>query len=501
MPCCYSPPQIHPLGLGAHIYRTLDRKGGKNIPLTFLLNWWLTTLRSCTLVAIFESRFPRGLPLEHRNGFHRFFIPEEDGSYGRIIKEIEEEVLAQDAKAAKPSSARQGIPLLPDSFTVSRAEEQRMLNYIVANGLQSGNGQQLVLDAPFGRPAGDGMPATPATPRGGGLPSGRQPFATIAASPLLPSPTAYRSKKKQDKPRRLAEDGTSDGSNAMPIPTLQRSPLCIVVRNAQASQSGKRVEFPHHTKWEDWYRRPFCPCWLFGGEACEMHPTLPPRSTPPVSPFFKWQFSQSRRDYRIVAADDLANLRGLNSFDPRVPAYEAAMRQRLEFENQLLESDRMTAPPCSWEPVDHLVGIKERGSVYLVDVPYVSQEWDDIQQMFFCGWPAGRKVFEIARIQRIQNEDLWGRYVAEKVEMVRKNGPENLNEMFLFHGTSSKDPCIIYEGIGFDMRLASEKNYYGKGIYFAVRSDCERCIRSLADDTAAITGEYGLCERWLRVLR
>lgn len=47
-----------------------------------------------------------------------------------------------------------------------------------------------------------------------------------------------------------------------------------------------------------------------------------------------------------------------------------------------------------------------------------------------------------------------------------------VNEMLLFHGTSTTPPAVIYDSdVGFDHRLASRSGFYGSGIYFACNAE------------------------------
>lgn len=81
--------------------------------------------------------------------------------------------------------------------------------------------------------------------------------------------------------------------------------------------------------------------------------------------------------------------------------------------------------------------------------------------------------FEIEKIERIQNKQLWKRYKNQvKVSLLIKNVKEN--EHHLFHGTRQTNPNEIYDNvelndIGFDMRYCSS-GMWGRGIYFAVNA-------------------------------
>jgi len=58
----------------------------------------------------------------------------------------------------------------------------------------------------------------------------------------------------------------------------------------------------------------------------------------------------------------------------------------------------------------------------------------------------------------------------EQTCVVEKNNGEQNITLELFHGTSSTDPQMIYQGEdGFDMRF-SRSGMWGQGIYFAVNA-------------------------------
>ncbi len=75
---------------------------------------------------------------------------------------------------------------------------------------------------------------------------------------------------------------------------------------------------------------------------------------------------------------------------------------------------------------------------------------------------------EIKSIIRIQNTELWKNYCFAKYQLKKKGNDE---EKLLFHGTSSNDPKLIYEGKeeGFDLRFALD-GMWGRAIYFHLNS-------------------------------
>lgn len=76
---------------------------------------------------------------------------------------------------------------------------------------------------------------------------------------------------------------------------------------------------------------------------------------------------------------------------------------------------------------------------------------------------------EDIRVERIQNKLLWQRYL-DCAKRMNEYNDGRLGEKYLFHGTRSHDPKLIYEGdSGFDMRC-SRKGAWGEGNYFAVNA-------------------------------
>lgn len=112
--------------------------------------------------------------------------------------------------------------------------------------------------------------------------------------------------------------------------------------------------------------------------------------------------------------------------------------------------------PKEWSEMD------EDQNLELVNVNSISQEYKWIYNEI-------SKTIQnsnILSIQRIQNKWLWKLYQKELQTLKGKN----VNERWLYHGTSSTDPEKIYNGeYGFDIRF-SQKGMWGIGIYFAVNA-------------------------------
>lgn len=100
----------------------------------------------------------------------------------------------------------------------------------------------------------------------------------------------------------------------------------------------------------------------------------------------------------------------------------------------------------------------------VVSVSPASAEWSFVSSKFLASLPSCR----IVHIGRVQNLVLWRRYQTQRRTMAYPN------ELFLFHGTGSLPPAIIYSGVeGFDPRCTGTGRflglgpYYGLGAYFA----------------------------------
>jgi len=115
-------------------------------------------------------------------------------------------------------------------------------------------------------------------------------------------------------------------------------------------------------------------------------------------------------------------------------------------------SKSYTKPPSHWVPQKESLEIKEVASD--------SETWKEIQKRMQETIPS----IKIHQIHRIQNLLQWEKYSFLKERIQRKTDPQ---EMFLFHGTRTNPPKVIYEGEeGFDMRYC-ERGMWGIASYFA----------------------------------
>lgn len=83
----------------------------------------------------------------------------------------------------------------------------------------------------------------------------------------------------------------------------------------------------------------------------------------------------------------------------------------------------------------------------------------------------GIGTHRIVKVQRIQNRALLRRYMAEHKNLTSQLGAAGVNEKYLLHGTGKNEPLrIATNPEGFMVEVGSDKNFYGKGCYFARRA-------------------------------
>ncbi|CAG0881385.1 unnamed protein product [Darwinula stevensoni] len=129
---------------------------------------------------------------------------------------------------------------------------------------------------------------------------------------------------------------------------------------------------------------------------------------------------------------------------------------------------RRPAPPkSSPAPIDapmykqfpsHWIPMSDTETCRMVAIDSNSQEYRKIASLITC--------FNIRQITRVQNPYLWEMYQNKKSQLLREQ-PTAVNEMDLFHGTSSINIISICLR-NFDWRLHGSANgsAFGKGVYF-----------------------------------
>uniref|UniRef100_A0A669E0H4 Poly [ADP-ribose] polymerase n=1 Tax=Oreochromis niloticus TaxID=8128 RepID=A0A669E0H4_ORENI len=114
--------------------------------------------------------------------------------------------------------------------------------------------------------------------------------------------------------------------------------------------------------------------------------------------------------------------------------------------------------PIKWDPMKEEMFMK-------VELQPTSQEYREIAQGFLK-----TAKFNICKIERVQNFYLWNAYSVCKERILAKNGPAELGEKTLYHGTSAES-CQCIERDRFDRGYAGKNAArYGKGVYFAVNA-------------------------------
>jgi len=121
---------------------------------------------------------------------------------------------------------------------------------------------------------------------------------------------------------------------------------------------------------------------------------------------------------------------------------------------------KVEKPPDSWE--------QQTENTELKDVAKQSSEWEEIEKKAKNTLP----TIKIIKISRVQNLWQWERYAFHRNRLGKKSNNNNnndsgCNEVFLFHGSRTNDPALIFNGDeGFDMRYC-EKGMWGRASYFA----------------------------------
>ena len=185
---------------------------------------------------------------------------------------------------------------------------------------------------------------------------------------------------------------------------------------------------------------------------------------PKLVPLLDRHINQIQKDYRVEIHSWPRDFNDSSDTKAKynVTGYKTCVQEAITAVYQILTSS--SAPsvhvvqsfprPIEWEP--------QSNSIELKDVSRGSSEWNKILHRMQETIPN----VNLLSIKRIQNEFLWEKYCQHKERMGRK-GAERINEMELFHGTSSNPPEDIYMSEeGFDMRF-SRAGMWGQGNYFA----------------------------------
>ncbi|KAM6960083.1 protein mono-ADP-ribosyltransferase PARP14-like isoform 2-T2 [Tautogolabrus adspersus] len=115
--------------------------------------------------------------------------------------------------------------------------------------------------------------------------------------------------------------------------------------------------------------------------------------------------------------------------------------------------------PEHWEPMEEELFKK-------VELQPASPEYQTVAQGFLR-----TAKYNICKIERVQNSYLWQAFSVCRRRITAKNGPAELGEKHLYHGTSANS-CDCIERDKFDRGYAgTHAALFGKGVYFAVNAD------------------------------
>ncbi|KAI0224447.1 Protein mono-ADP-ribosyltransferase PARP14 [Lamellibrachia satsuma] len=122
-----------------------------------------------------------------------------------------------------------------------------------------------------------------------------------------------------------------------------------------------------------------------------------------------------------------------------------------------------TELPTNWSPMaktDH---------VTLVTLQPTSDEYQRVNNMLISS--ARGTVKRVISIERVQNPSLYRQYMLHKEEMKKRSRQPSAIERSLWHGTSAAATQTINVG-GFNRSYCGKNaTAYGKGVYFAVKSE------------------------------
>ncbi|XP_026150830.1 protein mono-ADP-ribosyltransferase PARP14-like [Mastacembelus armatus] len=145
--------------------------------------------------------------------------------------------------------------------------------------------------------------------------------------------------------------------------------------------------------------------------------------------------------------------------------------------------------PEHWEPMEEEEMFKK------VEIQPNSLEYQTVAQGFLK-----TANFTIQKIECVQNVYLWYAYTVCRERILTKNGPAELGEKTLYHGTSAS-ACMCIERDRFNRNFAGQHAaMYGNGVYFAVKAGYSASRFSPQDNSGlrrlyavrVLTGRYTL---------
>jgi len=155
--------------------------------------------------------------------------------------------------------------------------------------------------------------------------------------------------------------------------------------------------------------------------------------------------------------------------------------RKRELEKKEREASKGLQVPPYW---------KNKSGINFVATKFVRDELQKFMVESACC--SATKKTRVESVERVENESLWQMYqlrrdilkkscAAQRVHFrslttnwqpampSKAELSTDINEFYLFHGTSSKTACFICEH-GFDERVADLDGLYGAGSYFAINS-------------------------------
>uniref|UniRef100_A0A3Q2U7S6 Poly [ADP-ribose] polymerase n=1 Tax=Fundulus heteroclitus TaxID=8078 RepID=A0A3Q2U7S6_FUNHE len=191
----------------------------------------------------------------------------------------------------------------------------------------------------------------------------------------------------------------------------------------------------------------------------------------------EWQELSLRENYMLEDANSQEKVHTMFT----LPPYKCGILNFLG----VISAIALELPP-HWEPMHNDVFKK-------VELLPNSQEYQEIAGGFHK-----TTTYKIHKIERVQNMYLWNAFSLCRQRILAKNGPAELGEMFLYHGTSVAS-CDCIERDRFDRSYAgTHAALYGKGVYFAVNAKYSADRYSPADQSGmkrlyvarVLTGRY-----------
>jgi len=175
---------------------------------------------------------------------------------------------------------------------------------------------------------------------------------------------------------------------------------------------------------------------------------------PHISAILECYAAQGIRRARLTSAGTTLDI-DLKTLEQRVVGGSGRVRK-------IRRVEPGTLPEPTWTP--------QQGPAELVDASPDHIDYCKVSHIMFSTEPGSLSPrFRLEKVERVQNEFLWGSYQAQRRNTNRMRGPAGLGERLLFHGTRRTNPRrIALSSPGFMIEYSAD-GLYGKGLYFAER--------------------------------